>query len=207
MNNIDIVGVGSRTQNLSTTKQLESLDYYLALTKKLISKYGGNWSRQMLSNEDCIANFANKLMMADIQFNGKGEIHGYRKQRFLWALAVYFKRMKKNRQFNILSLDQDIKHHKSSSVNNLSTLIASENLSPPNQLIRKESKIEVAKILENTLLTDQQKTYLKMYFGIDPFTENMTMDAIAKHHGVSKNNVFLILHRSIDLLKEYYNEK
>lgn len=73
--------------------------------------------------------------------------------------------------------------------------------------INNERKKLVNTILNQGFITEQQKSYISMYYGISPYTKSMTMEEIAKQSGVTKQNVHNAIHRGLKSLKEYNKEE
>jgi hypothetical protein len=93
--------------------KFESLDFYINLAKKIISKMAPTFfsglSKEMLKNEDAISFVANAIMMGDwrwkkdtIKDNSNEEkqyktLYSYRNQCGIWAIQTYVtKRYKQN---------------------------------------------------------------------------------------------------------------
>ena len=98
-------------------KSYDSLDTYIGLAKKTISKFGSQFysglSTEMLKNSDAISDVATAIMYADWRFDPnrpgksgqKKTLYSYRNQCALWAMKTYVTVKYKKRK-NI-SLDFD----------------------------------------------------------------------------------------------------
>src|SRR6056300_1908493 len=119
---IDIVNIGKQKTKYNNKNKIkfESLDFYINLAQKSISKFADQIcqgsAKRMLQSEDAIANIANGIMMADWRWdrNRKGPSglsktqYSYRNQCAIWGIQSYITRMygKKNQIINKnLSID------------------------------------------------------------------------------------------------------
>lgn len=190
-------------------KQFDSLDTYICLAKKIISKFGPKFynglSSEMLKNPDAVSEVATAIMYADWRFDPdrKGKsgqqktIYSYRNQCALWAIKTYITSKYKKRKDISLDFDNDSESTKMSN-----TIIDHKNPCPLSILIDKEEKdnirSDIEQILNSNLLSDKQKEQIKMYY-----FEDKTLSAIGKKFGVSREAVRQNIKRAIELIKEY----
>jgi RNA polymerase sigma factor (sigma-70 family) len=200
-----------------STIQFDSLDQYITLAKKAISKFSNQFynglSIKMLNDEDAISSVANALMMADWRWdenyqNTKGTKktkYSYRNQCALWAIQTYVsKDGKKSKKFKnkIYSLDHIIEKDDESTTYNLTE--DSKTLSPEDILIKKENKEELSQLikllLELECLTARQRDYIKLYY-----FEGYTFEKIGNKYGITREAVRQGLNKAISLIKEHIN--
>ncbi|NBW12994.1 MAG: sigma-70 family RNA polymerase sigma factor [Caulobacteraceae bacterium] len=191
-------------------KQFDSLDSYLGLAKKTISKFAPKFynglASEMLRNNDAISDVATAIMYADWRFNPdrvgksgqKKTLYSYRNQCALWAIKTYVTNKYKKKTNNI-SLDYEtdndikilnlsLKDHKA--INPLDTLIEKEN---------KENLTEaIQQLFDNSLLSEKQKEQIRLYY-----FENETLSSIGKKFGVSREAIRQNLKRAIENIKQY----
>lgn len=189
-------------------KQFDSLDSYISLAKKTISKFAPKFynglSVEMLKNEEAISDVATALMYADWRFDSNREgktglkktIYSYRNQCAIWAIKTYVTNKYKKKQN--LSLDHD-----NDSDQTLNSLIEDKrNKSPIDNLIEKEYlenlDSTINQLFNNSILTDKQKKQIKMYY-----FEDKTLSQIGKEFGVSREAVRQNIKRGLDLIKTY----
>lgn len=189
-------------------KQFDSLDSYISLAKKTISKFAPKFynglSIEMLKNEEAISDVATALMYADWRFDSNREgktglkktIYSYRNQCAIWAIKTYVTNKYKKRQN--LSLDYD-----NDSDQTLNSMIEDKkNKSPVDCLMEKEylENLEntINQLFNNDILTEKQKKQIKMYY-----FEDCTLSQIGKEFGVSREAVRQNIKRGLDLIKTY----
>ena len=179
--------------------KFESLDFYIKLAQKTISKLGRNFfsglSKEMLSSEDAIAFVANAIMMGDWRWKDNKDnseikhknLYSYRNQCAIWAMKTYItkkynkKNIAKNSELSISSShDEDMK---------LSDILPDQKQEMPlNILIDKENKILFEELLDklfnSNIITDKQKEQIRMYY-----LEDYTLDKIGKHYNVTREAI------------------
>lgn len=211
---IDIVSVGNQKVEYKdhSNIEFESLSFYLNLAQKTISKFGKNIStniaKEMLKSEDAIANIANAIMMADWRWDqdrfgetGKQKTrYSYRNQCAIWAIKSYVSRKynkKRKKCVNLPSIDQDNEY-------SLLDIVPSEDCGPLEKIIHSENQNNLENNInfilskDNTLLSDKQKTYLKMYY-----IDNMTFADIGKSLNITREAVRQGIKKSIEKLNKY----
>ena len=197
-----------------STIQFDSLDHYILLAKKSISKFSNQFynglSSKMLKDEDAIASVANAIMMADWRWdenyqNTKGTKktkYSYRNQCALWAIQTYVsKDSKKSKKFKkkIYSLDHIVEKDDESTAHNFTE--DTKMLSPEELLINKENSEELSTLIDSLLnldcLTARQRDYIKLYY-----FEGYTFEKIGKKYGITREAVRQGLNKAICLIKE-----
>lgn len=206
MANIDILGIGNKTSVLlkKDEKFYRSLAEYIIIARKTIAVYApgirSGLAEEMLRNEDAVSNIAHAVMMADWHFDGRGNIHGFRKQRIQWAIKSYVGRSSRISQRRTLSLDSFIDGG-GDSVETFSSRIADKSPGPHEIVsedeISKESSIRLRKILDGGTISDQAIEYIKMYY-----LKGQSMVDIASRRGVSRQSVHDLITRAIDSLRK-----
>jgi RNA polymerase sigma factor (sigma-70 family) len=190
----------------------DSLDSYLNLAKKTISKFGPKFynglSAEMLKNSDAVSDVATAIMYADWRFDPdrvgkegkKKTLYSYRNQCAIWAIKTYISnKYKKNNDHNsTVSLNFNIDD--SSEVS--STIKDNRCIDPLEILIQKEETNNltnyISTILSSNMLSEKQKCQLKMYY-----LDNLTLSAIGKKFGVSREAIRQNIKRAIDIIKSY----
>lgn len=184
-----------------TTVNFESLDFYLDLAKKIISKMGPTFfsslSKDMLANEDAIAFVANAIMMGDWRWREKNTadpeknktLYSYRNQCGIWAIKTYVtkqykkKHRKKNnsKEYSLNFIDD----------NDLSieSVIADNTQTQPLDIIianetQKKNKQAINELFESNIWNDNQKTQIHMYY-----FEDYTLEQIGNNFGVTREAI------------------
>lgn len=213
---ISVQGVGNFKLNYKdhTNIQFESLDSYILLAKKAISKFGNQFynglSTKMLQDEDAISAVTNAIIMADWRWDEdyqnkqgtKKNKYSYRNQCALWAIQTYItKNNHKNNKLKnkILSLDHFVDADDSAPS---STLIEDKKMqSPLDIIISKESSRELQSIIRSILeldyLSERQKDYIKLYY-----FEGYTFNKIGQKYGITREAVRQGLNKAIDMIKD-----
>lgn len=193
-------------------KQYDSLDTYISLAKKTISKFGPKFysglSKEMLMNNEAVSDIATAIMYADWRFDPEREgksglkktLYSYRNQCAIWAMKTYvtnkYKNKSKNKQMSLDYKDED------SSLELLGRLEDKKCIEPIDQLIENESKNELSSniqsLLSNDLLSEKQKQQIRMYY-----FDNETLSSIGKKFGVSREAIRQSIKRALEIIKEY----
>lgn len=193
------------------TQTYDSLDSYLNLAKKTISKFGPKFynglSTEMLKNNDAVSDVATAIMYADWRFDPdrvgkegkKKTLYSYRNQCAIWAIKTYISnKYKKSNDTTAISLNFNIDD--SSEIS--STIKDDKSYDPLDILIQKEETNNlssyISTILGSEVLSDKQKIQLKMYY-----LDNLTLSAIGKKFGVSREAVRQNIKRAIEIIKSY----
>jgi RNA polymerase sigma factor (sigma-70 family) len=193
-------------------RQYDSLDTYINLAKKTISKFCPKFynglSAEMLKNNDAISDVATAIMYADWRFDPsrKGKsgqnktLYSYRNQCAIWAIKTYVtNKYKKNS--DTVSLDFNVKE---SDLSMHSTLPDHSISEPIDILIEKEEtanlKEGINDLLTNSNLSDKQREQIRMYY-----LENHTLSYIGKKFGVSREAVRQNIKRAMDIIRSYDN--
>lgn len=197
---IDIVSVGNQKLNYQDHSDInfESLDFYVNLAQKTISKFGKNFSanlaKEMLSSEDAISNVANAIMMADWRWDKdrKGETgqqktkYSYRNQCAIWAIQSYVTRKKKKGIKKLVEIYHDNKDKELS----LLDIVSDDSMSPIDIIIDEEQKTNLKKYFESILseslglISERQAQYIKLYY-----FDNFTFSDIGKKFNVTREAV------------------
>jgi RNA polymerase sigma factor (sigma-70 family) len=193
----------------TTIKQYDSLDTYINLAKKTISKFCPKFynglAAEMLRNPDAVSDVATAIMYADWRFDPdrKGKtglqktIYSYRNQCAIWAIKTYVTSKYKKQKDVSLDFDND---HDSESLNSM--IEDKKALTPIANLIEKESSEQLSntlnELLDNNLLTEKQKEQIKLYYFDDE-----TLFAIGKRFGVSREAVRQNIKRGIEIIRSH----
>jgi RNA polymerase sigma factor (sigma-70 family) len=194
--------------------QFDSLNTYITLAKKAISKFANSFynglSIKMLKDEDAISAVANAIMMADWRWdedykNDKGTKktkYSYRNQCSLWAIQTYVSKDSKHKKKHkkVYSLDFNIDSEDDG--NNLSSITSDlSGLSPEDLAIEKESKQQLSDLINQLLSLDcispRQKEYIRLYY-----FESYTFEKIGKKYGITREAVRQGLNKAIQNIKE-----
>jgi RNA polymerase sigma factor (sigma-70 family) len=197
---IDIVSVGNQKLDYQDHSgiEFESLDFYINLAQKTISKFGKNFSsniaKEMLSSEDAISNVANAIMMADWRWDKdrKGETgqqktkYSYRNQCAIWAIQSYVTRKKKKSRKKLVEVYHDNKDKELS----LLDIVSDGSISPIDSIIDSEQQANLKQYFETILsesfglISEKQAQYIKLYY-----FDNMTFSDIGKKFNVTREAV------------------
>lgn len=201
-----------------STIQFDSLQKYMLLAKKSISKFANQFyqglSTKMLRDEDAISSVANAIMMADWRWdenykNDKGTKktrYSYRNQCALWAIQTHItKDHKKDKKFKkkIYSLDHIREDDNESSIHDFTQ--DNKSISPEDILIHQENKQELSELVDALLnldcLTSRQKDYIRLYY-----FESYTFEKIGKKYGITREAVRQGLNKTLSMIRSHINE-
>jgi len=150
-------------------KEFDTLANYTTIAKKTISKFAPKFysglSKEMLNNDETVAEIAGAIMMADWTWdkNRKGKTTGmgksmysYRNQCAIWAIKTYITSKYKQGQ----KQDKYIKH-----------ILEQPSKIPPNpaeEFIQKEEKENLIKDMKDLInsapISEKQRRQLQMYY-------------------------------------------
>ena len=195
------------------TQTYDSLDVYLNLAKKTISKFGPKFynglSTEMLKNNDAVSDVATAIMYADCRIDPervgkegkKKTLYSYRNQCAIWAIKTYISnKYKKSRDSSQPVVSLNFNMADSSEIS--ATIKDNRCIDPIDILIEQEESNNltnyISTILKSDILSDKQKSQLKMYY-----LESLTLSAIGKQFGVSREAVRQNIKRAIEIIKSY----
>ena len=193
--------------NLQKTphKPFEKLDNYLNIAKFIISGYctnKGTFVRSVLSNEDSVTTVASEIMRADIEFNGNGNLKGYRKQRAIWIILRILNDsyIHKHR-----SLDNMITNNRGGLSKTSINRHTDDDRSPVDNIVSNERRQEVWNILENAvsdkIIARKSANYMIAYF-----RDGLTLEEVANIYDVSKQAVEQNIAANAPKLKSLFEE-
>ena len=198
-----------------STVNFESLDFYILLAQKIISKMGpsifGGLSKEMLSNEDAISFVANAIMMGDWRWKNEDNkdlekknksLYSYRNQCGIWAIKTYITKkykQKDHKNYSLNYVDDEQSDQK------LSDKIADHSQKEPlDLLMEKEKKDTIQENITNLLnmapISEKQRDYIEMYYYKD-----MTLEQIGKKYGVTREAVRQSIKSAINTIKQCVN--
>jgi RNA polymerase sigma factor (sigma-70 family) len=217
---LQLNGIGNQKIAYKNHQELhfDSLDTYMLLAKKSISKFSNQFyqglSSKMLKDEDAISSVASAIMMADWRWdenykNDKGTKktkYSYRNQCALWAIQTYVsKEHKKNKKFKkVYSLDHVLNENDDSgAVNSLTQ--DNRSISPEDIMIAKENEQNLKTLIDNLLsldcLSTRQKDYIKLYY-----FESYTFEKIGQKYGITREAVRQGLNKAIETIRSVTGE-
>lgn len=194
--------------NKENMQKFESLPFYINLAKKTISKFAPKFynglSVEMLKNEDAVSDIATALMYADWRYdaNRKGKtglqktLYSYRNQCAIWAIKTYV--TNKYKQTKLASLDFEFDNEKF-----LDSVVQDHSSASPldiliDQEYTENLSLSINTLLSNNLLSEKQKTQIKMYY-----FEDKTLSEIGEVFGVSREAVRQNIKRGLEIIKSY----
>lgn len=211
---LQINGVGKQKISYPDHREMhfDSLNDYLVLAKKTISKFAHSMSTKMLKDEDAVSAVANALIMADWRWdenykNNEGTKktkYSYRNQCAIWAIQTYLsKEYKKNKKFNkVYSLDYMAESDNNDLVYN--KIKDKKNLPPDEIAIFKETKTNTQRLVDMILnlecISDRHKDYIRLYY-----MESQTFESIGKKYGITREAVRQGLNKAITTIRSEIN--
>lgn len=189
-------------------KQFDSLDSYISLAKKTISKFAPKFynslSKEMLMNEEAVSDVATAIMYADWRYDDtrvgktgmKKTKYSYRNQCAIWAIKTYitnkYRSNTKVQSINSVKDDEEI-----------SLDLADTKQQQPQDILMKIEfhnilKQNLEELLDNELLSEKQKQQIKMYY-----YEDMTLSEIGKKFNISREAVRQNIKRGISIIQTY----
>jgi len=193
-------------------QQFETLDTYILLAKKIISKFASSFyvslRKELLNNDEAISEIAEALMIADWKWDANRKGHegksktrySYRNQCGIWAIKTYIsnKYKKKNHHFSINSFNSDtddgLNH-----IQNIPEKISSDPaiIAESNEQKRILSE-SIKELFESDILSDKQKHQIYDYYFND-----CTLLEIGKKYGVTREAIRQNIQKGLAKIKEY----
>lgn len=193
--------------------EFETLDTYIKLAKKTISKFGPSFynglSKEMLQNPDAVSDVATAIMEADWNYDPdragktgqKKTLYSYRNQCALWAIKTYVTNKYKKRKNMSLDFDNSGDNHSSANTAFSSSVIDHKNPSP--MIIAMENEYrnnlhnDIDNLLNSGILSQKQREQIKMYYFDDE-----TYEAIGKKYNITREAVRQNINRALDKIKK-----
>ena len=191
-------------------KQFESLNTYVMLAKKVISKFAPTFynglQKELLSSEDAISDIASALMTADWKwdknrtgFNGQSKTrYSYRNQCGLWAIKTYVsnKYKKKNKKMSIDNISND-------DMKTFAANIKDQSICDPSDILsHKEEKENLGRtiqsLLDSPILSEKQKNQIYKYY-----FEDKTLMQIGDEYGVTREAIRQNIQKGLNKIREY----
>lgn len=183
--------------------EFDTLENYTNIAKKTISKFASKFypglSKEMLGNNETVAEVASAIMVADWNWDKdrKGKITGmgksmysYRNQCAIWAIKTYitckFKRSKKQAKYN--------EYYSNHYIENMEK-------NPADIVEEKESKQvlseDMKKLINNALISDKQRKQLIMYY-----YDSKTLADIGREFSVTREAVRQNIQKALNSIRE-----
>lgn len=211
---LKINGIGNHRIEYKDHSNIEfdTLDNYLLLAKKAISKFGNSiyngLSKKMLRDEDAISTVANAIMMADWRWdenykseNGtKKTKYSYRNQCAIWAIQSYVS--KSYRKPKHLKKCYSLDHQDDLENINIHECVEDVNSDPPDSAAMMHEEQEsldslISSLFSLNYLSDRQKDYIRLYY-----LEGYTFEKIGKQYGITREAVRQGLSKAIATIRE-----
>lgn len=180
-----------------------TLDEYLLMAKKSISRFAPSLAPRLLKNEDFVSEIAYSIMMADWRWDsskdnnkdGKNSRVGYRSKCADWAIKVNIKKLKNKNNLpsgeQILSLNHNVGNDEKS--------VDLYNIVEDKRISKFEPNIDINTFFDNSNLTDSQKKYLEMRY-----INGVKLKDIAEQSGTTIQNINKIINIAIKKIKKYH---
>lgn len=193
-------------------QKFETLDTYILLAKKIISKFAGSFysslRSELLNNEEAVSEIAEALMIADWKWDANRKGHegksktrySYRNQCGIWAIKTYIsnKYKKKNRNVSINHISDDV-----SDVTNYINNIPEKTEGDPAKIVAdEEERTMICKyindILDSEILSEKQKDQI-----VDYYFHNKTLLEIGKRYGVTREAIRQNIQKGLSRIRQY----
>jgi len=186
--------------------EFDTLDNYLHIAKKTISKFGSKMYpslvKEILSNDEAVSEIAEAIMIADWKWDGdrKGKktglsksLYSYRNQCAIWAIKTYATQRYRKQKKDQSQIQHAIEH---SSCIDLSD--------PAKIFAQKEEGDNLSKNIKELInaapLTEKQKEQVILYY-----YENKTLSEIGQIYNVTREAIRQNINKSINILRFYAN--
>lgn len=204
---VDIVGIGNK--KVDTPKfQMETLDEYILIAKKMIASMAPSFryglAEEMLCSDDAISNVAHDIMVADWQFNGRGNRYGFRKERAKYSIKSYLSRRGKHNKRRVFRLDAVVKASNQDST--FAELLTDNSQNPIGVVEDNDLSSYIIQKLDsmvsNGTLSSRGVRYIKMYY-----LDSLDVNKIAEKEGVTRQAVYDTMSRTMKIIKNSFKEQ
>jgi predicted DNA-binding protein YlxM (UPF0122 family) len=166
-----------------------SLKEYRTIAKKLLSASFPKVAGHIMSDDDKLGEIVYALAMADKEFDGRGSLYGYRKQRVSWAISSIY-----NKRPDDYSLNFNI----TDTIELCDTIPDKAGFDMTDYIDRMENLRD--RLTNSKVLTEKEKTCIGQYF-----TENIELTKIASNLDIHVEAVKMSIRRGLSKMG-LYNE-
>lgn len=208
---IDIGGIGLQKKEYKNHNDINflTLNEYLIMARKIISKMSSGPYKQYLNTEDVVSYVANALMMADWRWDEnynskegrKKNLYSYRNQCAIWAIQTLLTKHKKSKKdgFKTYSLNEPID---GADMRDNLDFIEDPNADNPISILedaedKKDIKKLINSLLNSDLISQKHKDYLTMYY-----FEGQTLEKIGKHFNITREAVRQGINKSLKIFRD-----
>jgi RNA polymerase sigma factor (sigma-70 family) len=182
--------------------KFDNMNVYLNLAKKIINKFAGSLSKEMLKSEDAISDVASAIMQGDWKWDSnrtgktgqKKSRYSYRNQCAIWAIQTYAtKKYKAPKKSSIdFAKDEDS--------TNIKDTIPSKEKDPYTILSQKESdynfKQDLNDILNSDIISDRQRQFIKLYY-----FEGYTLEKVGRQFNITREAVRQNINKALESIR------
>lgn len=182
--------------------KFDNMNVYLNLAKKIINKFAGSLSKEMLKSEDAISDVASAIMQGDWKWDSnrtgktgqKKSRYSYRNQCAIWAIQTYAtKKYKAPKKSSIdFAKDEDSA--------NIKDTIPSKEKDPYTILSQKESdynfKQDLNDILNSDIISDRQRQFIKLYY-----FEGYTLEKVGRQFNITREAVRQNINKALESIR------
>ena len=167
-----------------------SMKEYINLTTKIIRSVANfSVADKIINDQDIFGEMVGEVMHADYNWDGRGNIYGYRKQRIIWAILKYLNKKKSNTTVSLNHIICDGKE--------LQDFMISGDITPLENIEKKELKNIVNDILNLSMLSDNQRRCIFL-----KYLKSMTLRQISVELQISSEAVRQNIFNGINKLKK-----
>lgn len=187
-------------------KQYESLEFYLNLAKKMVTKFSPSFlKKELLNNDESLSEIAEAIMIADWKWdpdrpghNGQKKTnYSYRNQCGIWAIKTIITKKYKNK-INTISLNTKV--NKSTEKEFLTEFISNKKDDPAKIVEDLEEKENIKKyisyVFDSNILSQKEK--IQIY---DYYMNDKTLAEIGVEHGVTREAIRQNIKKGINKIK------
>ena len=161
-----------------------TVNEYLELAQKLISSYGAS---QLIKDDDAVSYVATALMKADDEFDGRGNVYGYRSACARFAIGRWIIKQKRDRKTRAISIESK----NSNSRDTIGQCIEDD------RYPHEEEIGEILDCIRGLELDEKYKTYFMEYF-----VDGLSYRDIGKKYDISHEWVRVCVNKVLTQIKE-----
>jgi len=186
------------------TNEMMSLGEYIDISKRCIGHFASpDLARQMLQSEDAIAFVAEHIMMATCRHDeSRGRtLRSYHNQCAIWAIQNWVARISKRSNYEVLSLNKDLKEHYGGKIMQMYQIIEDERPIPISEMEIQENKTKVQQLLSSPMLSKLEHDCISM-----KFLDEISAKEISEIFDISLKLVYTSIRKGLAKLRKFYDE-
>lgn len=189
-------------------KKYDTLEEYINLAKKMVTKFSPPFIRkELLNNDEAISEIAEAIMVADWKWdpdrmghNGQKKTnYSYRNQCGIWAIKTLLTKKYKTKNHKTISLNQKLKKDSKDEIMDYFSSSKEDDPAKIVELLEEEENIKryIEEIFNSNILSDKQKKQISDYY-----LNGKTLSQIGSEYDVTREAIRQNIQKGIAKIKD-----